>query len=171
MFDCLATIASLTSKKTAGPDTPPKQSRYPSAAAGYIRHCCAMGTQARRTQIERRSERDRETDVELAALLLGSPCTSQTSEPVPRAPDCVACNTNATRCAPRPEGRPLGVGRRSPSNYRRTNWSWKRGRWPDPFSGRHPICRSPERKSTPHNAVNAVDLLRVRPGNSRCGLE
>lgn len=57
-----------------------------------------------------------------------------------------------------PEGRPIGVGRRSPSNYRRD--VLPRFRPLRPIPGRHPICRVSGGKSTAYDRGNYNQAIR-----------
>jgi len=119
-----------------------------------------VGTQAR--PHEEGHDAPQSADVKLAALLFGSPCASQTPEPVLTAPDgelrAYPLRAITTPCAPRPEGRPIGVGRRSPTKLqkhcprentevRSAAGSQAEGR--RPFSSRQAICRPQWGKSTP----------------------
>ena len=140
-----------TSKKTAGPVTLPRQSRCPSAAAGCIRHCCTNGDPSAPGTVEAEPEPCRPTSSWLR-WFSGAPARHRR-----RSRYCLA--RTSRRCAlcraPRPygklsEGRPIGVGRRSPSNYRRDSTEIQP--IADPFSGRHPICRVRSGKSTPVTA-------------------
>ena len=138
-----------SSKKTAGPVTLPRQSRCPSAAAGCNRHCCATGDPSA-------SGTATGTGPELWGPTSNCCVGSREFPHVTDAGTGAALrNRRGNRRrgrAPRPEGRPIGVGRRSPSNY------FKDENYPagmpalkssDQFSDRHPICRVRRRKSTP----------------------